>query len=91
MYKRQDNVIATIMDVGLAKAPPHIKNILNLSVLMDVPYGDLTEIEGVAYMMAWEYSHEKYPEDDTEKRASRVNVGYKKFMDKAVDLLEGAE
>ena len=48
----EDNVIATIMDVGLAKAPPHIKNILNLSVLMDVPYGDLTEIEGVAYMLS---------------------------------------
>ena len=30
----EDNVIATIMDVGLAKAPPHIRNILNYSVLM---------------------------------------------------------
>ena len=87
----EDNVITTIMDVGLAKVPEHARNTLNHSVLMDVPYGDLTEIEGVAYMMAWEYSHGKYPEDDTEKRADRVNAGYKKFMDQAVELLGGVE
>ena len=83
----EEDVIDAIMDLGLAQAKPHAVNRLNQSVFMTVPYGELTTVDGVAYMLAWEYSHEKYPDDDTDKRATRVDAGFTKFMPQARELL----
>ena len=83
----EEDVIEAIMDLELAQAKPHAVNRLNKSIFMTIPYGELTTVDGVAYMLAWEYSHEKYPDDDTDKRASRVDAGFTKFMPQARELL----
>lgn len=83
----EDNVIQAIVDVGLANAREHAVNRLNPSIFMTVPYGELTTVDGVAYMLAWEYSQEKYPDDKTPARAARVDVGFTKFMSQARELL----
>lgn len=83
----EEDVIEAIMDLELAQAKPHAVNRLNKSIFMTIPYGELTTVDGVAYMLAWEYSHEKYPDDDTDKRAARVDAGFTKFMPQARELL----
>ena len=83
----EEDVIEAIMDLELAQAKPHAVNRLNKSIFMTIPYGELTTVDAVAYMLAWEYSHEKYPDDDTDKRASRVDAGFTKFMPQARELL----
>lgn len=83
----EEDVIEAVMDLGLAQAKPHAVNRLNKSVFMTIPYGELTTVDAVAYMLAWEYSHEKYPDDETDKRATRVDAGFTKFMPQARELL----
>ena len=85
----ESDIIDTAMDLGLAQARPHAINRLNNSVFMDTPYGKLETVDAVAYLMAWEYSMEKYPGDDTPKRAGKVNSGWTKFKDKATEALGG--
>lgn len=94
--QRQENqwekeIIDKIMDLQLVQARPHAVNILNNSIfLTTVEYGDLDVVNGVAYLLAWGYSKEKYPDDSTLERAERVNDGYGKFLDRAVETLGGS-
>ena len=85
----EDNVIAAVMELGLAQAKPHVINRLNQSVFMGRPFGELKIQEGVAYCMAWEDAISKYPDDTTEKRASRVDNAWEKYVSRAVKKLEG--
>jgi len=85
----EDNVIAAIMELGLAQAKPHAIHRLNNSLFMDRPFGELGVQEGVAYCMAWEDATKKYPEDSTEQRAGKVNANWLKYVSRAVKKLEG--
>jgi len=86
----EEKVVDTILDLGLAKAKEHVVSRLNASIFMTtLSFGELTEIDGVAYMLAWDYSQEKYPDDSTEKRAARVDKGHTKFTGQALELLAG--
>lgn len=86
----EKKAVDAIMDLQLVEAKPHAVNILNNSVFFStVAYGDLETVDAVAYLMAWEYSKEKYPDDDTPARAKRVDEGYGKFLEKAAEALGG--
>ena len=88
----EDDVIQTIMDLGLAKARKHVVNRLNPSIFMTtVSYGDLAEQDAVAYMLAWDYAQGNHPEEETEERAARVDNSYIEFTGKAAELLLGGE
>jgi len=84
----EDNVIETIMELGLAQAKPHAIHRLNNSVFMDRPFGELGIQEGVAFCMAWEDATKKYPDDSTEQRAGKVNANWEKYVSRAVKKLE---
>ena len=86
----EDDVIQTIMDLGLAKAKKHIVNRLNPSIFMTtVSYEELTEQDAVAYMLAWDDAQGKYPDEETKERAARVDNNYIEFVGKAIELLTG--
>ena len=87
----EPDILDAAVDLGLAQAVPHAVNRLNRSVFMDTPYGQLDKTDAIAFLMAWEYSQEKYPDDNADKRASRVNEGWTKFTKKAVELLGGEQ
>ena len=84
----EGDVIKTIMDLGLARASEHVVNRLNPSIFMTtVSYGELTEQDAVAYMLAWDDAQEKYPDEDTQERAKRVDNNYIEFTGQAIELL----
>ena len=84
----EDDVIQTIMDLGLAKAKKHIVNRLNASIFMTtVSYEELTEQDAVAYMLAWDDVRGKHPDYSTKKMAARVDNKYIEFTGKAIELL----
>ena len=88
----EDEVLQTIVDLGLARAKPHAKNRLNYSVFLKiVPYGELTPIEGVAFCMAWEAALEKHPRENTNTTAGRANATWQGYIGQAIELLRDME
>ena len=88
----EDDVIKTILDLGLAKAREHVVNRLNPSIFMTtVSYEELTEMDAVAYMLAWDDAQAKHPDEETKERAARVDNNYLEFTGKAIELLSVGE
>lgn len=86
----EQEVVDAAMDLNLANHEKHVRNRLNYSTFLDeVPYGELAVEDGIAYLMAWEYSIEKHPDDKAEQRAARVNDSWIKYTGKAIEALGG--
>jgi hypothetical protein len=71
-------------------------NILNNSLFIEtIPYGELTREIALGYVIAWQTSKEKYPDDDTPDRATRVNTNWEKimegFVEQAIEQIAGIE
>jgi hypothetical protein len=86
----EQNVIDKVIDLGLAEVVQQVTGTLNHSrFFTDVPYGDLTAIEGVAYFIAYTKVKEEHPRMKTENRAKKADDLYEKYTDQAVEMLGG--
>ena len=90
-HQWEQNVIERIVDLGLVDNKPQVTATLNHSIFFtDVPYGDLTEIEGVAYFIAYAKVKEEHPRMKTENRAKKADKVYEKYTDQALEMLGGS-
>jgi hypothetical protein len=86
----EQNVIEKVLDLGLAEVREQVTGTLNHSKFFtDVPYGDLTAIEGVAYFMAYSKIKEEHPRMKTENRAKKADDLFEKYTDQAIEMLGG--
>jgi len=91
-----DDIMTTVFIEENEIARPHVVNILNNSIFMTtIPYGELTREVALGYVIAWTTSKEKYPDDDTPARATRVNTNWEKimegFVEEAIKQIAGIE
>jgi hypothetical protein len=81
-------VIDKVIDLGLAEKRQQVTGTLNHSIFFTtVPYGDLTEIEGVAYFIAYTKVKEEHPRMKTENRAKKADDIFEKYTDQALEML----
>jgi hypothetical protein len=81
-----DDIMTTVFIEENEIARPHVVNILNNSIFMEtIPYGELTREMALGYVIAWQTSKEKYPEDGTPERANRVNTNWEDIMEGFVE------
>jgi len=90
----ESEIIDKIVDLGLVQAKPHAINILNKSLFVNVPYGELEMIEAVAYFVAWEGLKQELPTMKTDERADALNKAFElgnndDAIEKAIELLGG--
>jgi hypothetical protein len=75
---------------------PHIVNILNHSLFFDqVPYGELTTRQALAYVIAWQETKDTEPEASEEQRATKINGTWQDiethYLDEAYEYIHDEE
>jgi hypothetical protein len=85
-------IVDTVYGKDNEVSRPHVVNMLNHSIFFKtVPYGELTAEDALAYVLAWQVSKEKYPDDTTEERAERINKNWSNietgFRDEAIEYI----
>jgi hypothetical protein len=87
----EEGVLDKIKELDIV-AVPHAVNRLNLSVFRTtVPYGELTAVQAVAYILCWSDTKKKEPDIESEARARKVDMLWPGWETQATDLIASLE
>lgn len=88
----EEETLKKAAELEIVGAAKHASRILNYSVFRTtIPYGELTTVQGIAYILCWEDVKKKEPDLDSETRARKVDALWPGWESQAIDLIASLE